>query len=432
MLVMMDPGTRELMLKALPRREAVLVAKALFNRVYLRGMAPSVFQSDNAKEFVADVMKELMELLGAKFRHSSPYHPQTNTDVERYNKTLATHLSLLIEDVEGQSDWDEHLKLVEHAQLVGAQAVLGRLSPLFPKGGWDAMDPIDRAMGVDNVETRTKLLGDWMRGLQRARQLAMQAQASSAARDIKRLNLKSQELTVDVDDEVWVLFPNVGKGKSRKLAFRAHGPYVIKRWLQDTKRTAELAHKGEEEDRIVAHVDRIVPKRSLPQRLIDSWKPIKLEMAFEQKAERKAQAQAKVEAKGRKKEMVETREVDDETRKELEKELDDEDYRIQSILADDETVDGDRVFKVRFVGYGPRSDLWYKEVDLRRTAPDMLDAYLAKADAAGGPKRRSMPKAKAKATKKTQAAQVESRTTQDLQLPPGQPRRSMRRALMAR
>jgi hypothetical protein len=31
--------------------------------------------------------------------------------------------------------------------------------------------------------------------------------------------------------------------------------------------------------------------------------------------------------------------------------------------------------KVRFVGYGPKDDLWYDEGDLRETAPEMVDAY---------------------------------------------------------
>ena len=74
-----------------------------------------MFQSDLAKEFVAEVVKELIAVLGAKFRHS-PYHPQTNTHVERYNKTLATNLSLLLERKD-QKDWDEYLGEVEYAQL---------------------------------------------------------------------------------------------------------------------------------------------------------------------------------------------------------------------------------------------------------------------------------------------------------------------------
>jgi transposase InsO family protein len=90
-------GSREISLEALPTRETAGVAKAIMNRVYLKGKSPRVWQSDNAKKFTAEVMKELAKLLGAKFKHSSPYHPQTNTHVERYNKTIATHLSLMVE-----------------------------------------------------------------------------------------------------------------------------------------------------------------------------------------------------------------------------------------------------------------------------------------------------------------------------------------------
>ena len=109
----------------MPSKHAVGVAKAIFERIYLRGMAPRIFQSDNAKEFVAEVMRELFKLLGAEFRHSSPYHPQTNTHVERYNRTIATNLALLLRR-EDQRDWDEYLKHVEYAQLVGGAAGAGK------------------------------------------------------------------------------------------------------------------------------------------------------------------------------------------------------------------------------------------------------------------------------------------------------------------
>ena len=79
LLVMMDVGTREVMLESLKTRAAVGVARAIYKRIYLSGRSPRVFQSDLAKEFVAEVVKELIAVLGAKFRHSSPYHPQTNT-----------------------------------------------------------------------------------------------------------------------------------------------------------------------------------------------------------------------------------------------------------------------------------------------------------------------------------------------------------------
>ena len=81
-----------------------------------------------------------------------------------------------------QRDWDQYLKHVEYAQLVGAQRALGRFSPLFLRGGWEALDPIDVAMEVHTVKTQDKEVGEWMADLQRARQIAMESQELALTR----------------------------------------------------------------------------------------------------------------------------------------------------------------------------------------------------------------------------------------------------------
>jgi histone H3/H4 len=394
LLVLVDVGTREIMLEALPSRKAEGVARVIFERIYLRGMSPRLFQSDQAKEFVSAVMKELLTLLGAEFRHSSPYHPQTNTHVERYNKTIATHLSLLLRRAD-QRDWDEYLRHVEYAQLVGAQQVLGRMSPLFLKGGWEALDPIDRVCGTQVVKTESKTLGKWMEDLQKARQIAMQAQESSVAREAKRTALKAKDVTVDVGDKVWVMFPNVGAGKSRKLAFRMHGTYIVKKWLHNGNRVALLGHEKDEKDEIIVHVDRMIKKRELPKNLRELWQPLRVEPAVEleearvaaegpaKRAENPAGPQAvksvkqpKTAARKEKAKIVrQIKRVDKETAKELQRELEDEDYQIEKIIDHEEDDDGSRQYKVRFVGYGPKDDLWYEEEDLLETASEMVADY---------------------------------------------------------
>ena len=50
-------------------------------------------------------------------------------------------------------------------------------------------------------------------------------------------------------------------------------------WLGEKKRTARLAHVGDEKDAITAHVDRIVKKNVLPQKLVEDWKPLKFRNA---------------------------------------------------------------------------------------------------------------------------------------------------------
>ena len=82
--------------------------------------------------------------------------------MERYNKTLATHFSLMLQR-EDQKDWDQYLGEVEYAELLGTQRVLAGFSPLFMRGGFVAVDPIDRAMGVDAVETKRSRLGSGSR-----------------------------------------------------------------------------------------------------------------------------------------------------------------------------------------------------------------------------------------------------------------------------
>jgi transposase InsO family protein len=367
-LVLVDVGTREIMLKALPTKEAKGIARAIFKRIYLRGMCPEIFQSDLAKEFVSNVMKELVELLGAEFRHSSPYHPQTNTHVERYNRTIATQLSLMLKR-DDQRDWDEYLRHVEYAQLVGAQRVLGRLSPLFLKGGWEALDPIDVAMEPVAVQTKSKELGEWMEDLQRARQMAMESQQFELGRQYKA-NGKATE--IEEGDTVWVMFPNVGKGKSRKLAFRMHGPYVVKNWLHNAKRVAVLGHEAEPADEILANVDRMVRKRDVPQRLKDQWKPIKLAPVEE---ERKPKGVAKKRAQAAEEAL---QQVDKEVAKEVRRELDDVELDLEKIVAKSYVIEKKREgwqYRVRFVGYGAGADEWYWEEDLAETAPKEMEEF---------------------------------------------------------
>ena len=112
---------------------------------------------------------------GTKFKHSSPYHPQTNT-----------HVASLMVERPDQRDWDEHLRFVEHANLVGAQAVLGKISPAFLNGGWEALDPLDRVMHAAREGAEDPTVGSWMERLAKARTIAMQAQKLAGAESRKR------------------------------------------------------------------------------------------------------------------------------------------------------------------------------------------------------------------------------------------------------
>ena len=423
-LVMVDVGTRELMLKRLKKKSAVLVAKALFDRVFLKGMCPEEFQSDLAKEFLAEVTREVVTLLGAKFKHSSPYHPQTNTHAERYMRTIATNLSLLIER-EDQRDWDQHLKMVEYAQLVGAQQVKGRLSTLFLKGGWHAVDVVDVHAGV---QVKSQTVAEWASRLERGREIAMQAQQSSAARNAKRWVLERKdkdgnvvgkgnvkELDVDVGDKCWVMFPNVGRGKSRKLACKLHGPYELKRWRHGERRAAVLGHCSDMDDEILAHVDRIVKVKSVSPELTKLWGLKRLGAAGEEDEEEQgggeAEAEGEVEAEEERVEAEVEEEVvpleemleqmDPETRLDVEQNVENKEYDVEKIVDEYDSIDGKRYYLVRGVGYSADED-WTIEVSrLRKTAPQAVMVWIAKQEELELEELEQRKKAKAKKKQKS-------------------------------
>ena len=79
-------------LVALPNIEADTVAPALFNKWLCRHVLPNEIVSDNGKEFCKSVVNKMLKLMSVTKTNTSPYHPQTNAQVEVCNKTIATYL----------------------------------------------------------------------------------------------------------------------------------------------------------------------------------------------------------------------------------------------------------------------------------------------------------------------------------------------------
>ena len=71
---------------------------------------PSVIYSDQGREFENKVMQELCLLCGAHKTRTSPYHPESDGLVQRFNRTLWMMLAMLAG--ENKDDWDDLLPAV--------------------------------------------------------------------------------------------------------------------------------------------------------------------------------------------------------------------------------------------------------------------------------------------------------------------------------
>ena len=72
---------------ALPDRKAETVARCLQDLAWRHGV-PFRIIHDQAAEFLADVLQETVSLLGIKQLPTSGSHPQTDSLVERFNRTM--------------------------------------------------------------------------------------------------------------------------------------------------------------------------------------------------------------------------------------------------------------------------------------------------------------------------------------------------------
>lgn len=61
--------------------------------------------------------------------------------------------------------------------------------------------------------------------------------------------------------------------------------------------------------------------------------------------------------------------------KKTKRQVDDEQYYIDKIIAHKESPDGSVQYKVRFVGFGPKDDLWYYKDDLLQTTLEIVADY---------------------------------------------------------
>ena len=85
-LVMVDQLTSWPIARAIPDKEAVTVANAVYEDLILQHGAPEILLSDNGKEFCNDTLAYVCEEYGIKQHFTSPYTPRSNGKTENFNK----------------------------------------------------------------------------------------------------------------------------------------------------------------------------------------------------------------------------------------------------------------------------------------------------------------------------------------------------------
>ena len=174
-IVCVDHLTRYAETAAIPSSTAAFVASFLLRSVVLRHGPPRVIISDRGRQFVADTVEELLRLCTSQFRHSTPYHPQTNGLVERTNRTLTNMLAMYVSSK--HKNWDDILPFITYAYNTAKHETTD-FTPFYllyarsPRSCLDTILPF--ALHTDDSVAQTLCRAEEARQIARLRTLASQ------------------------------------------------------------------------------------------------------------------------------------------------------------------------------------------------------------------------------------------------------------------
>ena len=144
-LVITDHFTRYALAYASKTQTAQATARILWDNFICHYGFPEQFISDQGRNFESDLIQELCKIAGVKKLHTTPYHPQSNGQCERFNSTLCNMLGTLSD--EEKSDWKSHLGCMTHANNCTKHAST-TYSPYYLMFGRHPRLPIDVAFGL--------------------------------------------------------------------------------------------------------------------------------------------------------------------------------------------------------------------------------------------------------------------------------------------
>ena len=248
-LTIMDDATRYPEAFALKNVDAETIANTLVE-LFSRVGVPRVILTDQGTNFTSKMIEELYRVMGIKGITTSPYHPQANGKVERFNATLKAVLKKLCSS--NEEAWDELLPYALFAYREVPHEETG-FSPFEMLYGWPVRGPLQiLEQAMTGEEESKKSVIDHV--VQMRERLAMVRETVQENLTIKRQKIKewydrnATTRELQAGDEVLLLLPS----DTSKMVAQWKGPYRVIRKVNDVNYEVNV---GGRRKRVVYHIN---------------------------------------------------------------------------------------------------------------------------------------------------------------------------------
>ena len=214
------------------------LAQLFFREVVRLHGVPKSIVSDRDPRFTSNFWKCLWSLLGTKLAMSTAYHPQSDGQTERANRTLEDMLRAYVSYE--QNDWDQHLTAAEIA-INNSQQTSTKFSPYFLNYGRHPEFPLTRIIkGMSTDQIHNPVAGEAYHQISQYVQMAKENLEQARQRQGHFTNLKRTETTFEVGQKVYLATNNLKMdNQAPKLAPKFIGPFTI------IEKVGEVAYKLE-------------------------------------------------------------------------------------------------------------------------------------------------------------------------------------------
>ena len=228
--------------EAVPLRtcDAEAVAEEL-GKLFSRVGIPKEILTDQGTNFTSQLLAELYRLLNVHGIRTTPYYPQTDSLVERFNQTLKAMLQRTV--TEEGIDWDKlipYLLFAYHEvpqastgfspfELLYGRAVRGPLDVI--KATWEADEKSDESVVsyVLSIQERLTKLAELVKdNMEKAQETQK-----------KWYYLNARERSFEVGEKVLVLLPT----STHKLLAQWQGPYDVVKKINKVIYEVEMQNK---------------------------------------------------------------------------------------------------------------------------------------------------------------------------------------------
>lgn len=239
-LVICDYSTRYPEAIPLKNVEAETIAEEL-GKFFSRMGVPKEILTDQGSNFTSQLLKEVYRMLKITPIRTSPYHPQTDGLVERFNGTLKSMLKKLAKD--DPTEWDRWLPylLFAYREVPNESTGFSPFELLFGRHVRGPLDILRETWETDpkSSESIVSYVMKMRERLSETMEIAQTNLAKAQKRQKKWYDQSARVREFNEGEEVLVLLPT----STNKLRAEWQGPYKVKRKVGTVNYEVEMVGK---------------------------------------------------------------------------------------------------------------------------------------------------------------------------------------------